>query len=335
MDFGIIDSGEIQNVNFILPPDGSHTLAMFGNQKKSLTPDLRIGLAKWGRKEWVGKLYPDRTLERDFFAAYAKLFDTIELNAVFYSIPPEDLILKWKGMIAQNHKREFLLLPKMSRVITHIKRLNNAENETAQYINTLKLFGPHLGPILIQIGDNFGPKKLLDLELFIKGLPTDQKFMIELRQQDWFSDPFHRKTVFDIFSKYNIGTVITDSPGRRDCLHMELTTPEAYIRFNGIDNEHSTIDYLRIDDWVDRIKIWLDLGLEKVYFIISQKADVDTPRLAEYAIHRFNEKLGANIPEIQWKANAAMTNVAMLPGHELIVKHITRDIQNGRGEVID
>jgi len=300
MDFGIVASWEVNNIDFNLPIDGDFTLKTFENRKKAESSDIRVGLAKWGRKEWLGKLYPNKTKEADFLKEYSKHFNTIELNAVFYSIPPEDLIRKWKGMVAPPHKDNFLFLPKMSRVISHIKRLNQTEKETSQFIETVKLFGQHLGPILLQVGDNFGPKKLLDLELFIKELPTDQRFFIELRHEEWFSNTFHRKTVFNLFAKYNIGTVITDSAGRRDCLHMELTIPEAYIRFNGIGDDFKTIDHLRIEKWIDRIEQWLKSGLEKVYFIISRHDEQGTPELAKFAIERLNARLGANIPLIKW-----------------------------------
>lgn len=302
MDFGVVQNSEIQNISFILPPDGEHAITTLKDRTKVPSADIRLGLSNWGKKEWVGKLYADRTRETEFLEQYTNWFNTIELNAVFYSIPSAERILKWETMVAPKYASEFLFLPKVSRVISHIKRLNEVEKETEEFINTVKLFGAHLGPILLQVGDNFAPKKLLDLELFIKSLPRDQRFFIELRHEEWFSNPIHRKAVFSLLAKYKIGSVIADTPGRRDCVHMELTVPEAYIRFNGLGSDHQTIDYMRIDEWADRLKAWLNSGLEKVYFIVSQKDEIDTPLLAQYAIERFNEKLGANIPLIVWKS---------------------------------
>ena len=59
-----------------------------------------------------------------------------------------------------------------------------------------------------------------------------------------------------------MGAVITDTAGRRDCVHQRLTTPFAFIRFVG-NNLHPT-DYSRMDDWVERIQEWFDQGLERV-----------------------------------------------------------------------
>lgn len=335
MDFGIVEDSRLMDIDFSLPADGAFTRSTLSGNEKFTDPELRIGLAKWGRKDWVGKFYPDRTKEYQFLHEYTKRFNTIELNAVFYSIPPVDLVVKWRQMVAKQHQHDFLFLPKFSRVISHIKRLSNAQQETNQFIETVKCFGAHLGPIFLQIGDNFGPKNLDILQRFIEDLPTDHRFFIELRHEEWFSDTEYRKIAFDLFKQHQIGAIITDAHGRRDCLHMELPIPEAYIRFNGSGNQFQHIDLNRIDEWAVRIKSWVDAGLQKLYFIISQKDEKDTPVLAQYAIERFNVIMGTKIPSIEWKKNAAMTDLPTLPGTELLIKHLKRDIENGRGEIID
>ena len=327
MDFGIVEDKQIVEIDFSLPEDGAFTRATLSGNEKFGNPELRIGLAKWGRKEWVGKFYPDRTKEYQFLHEYTKRFNTIELNAVFYSIPSADLIGKWRDMVAEQHQQDFLFLPKFSRVVSHIKRLNNAQKETRQFIETLKCFGPYLGPIFLQIGDNFGPKYFDTLQRFVENLPTDRRFFIELRHEEWFSDIEYRKMVFELFRKHQIGSIITDAHGRRDCLHMELTIPEAYIRFNGSGKPFRVIDMKRIDDWAVRIQSWVDSGLQKLYFIISQKDEKDTPKLAQYAIDRFNSLLGSTIPSIDWNGKAAIYNPPRSQGLELLVNDIKRTIE--------
>lgn len=308
MDFGKVEPTEINKVDFNLPEDGKETLKTFENPGRTVSPKTRIGLDKWGRKEWVGAFYPRKTKERDFLNEYSKRLNTIECNAAFYSIPTSELIEKWNNMVAEENKKDFLFIPKVSRIISHINRLYSVEEPMALFLESMKSFGQHLGPIFLQLGDNFGPKKISDVENFVKQLPTDQRFFIELRHEEWFSNSIHRKLIFNLFRKYNIGSVITDSAGRRDCVHMELTIPETYIRFNGIGEEFKEIDRRRIDDWADRLSIWLSSGLEKIYFIISQHDQRDSPELAQYAIEQFNSKLGADIPLIKWDGNATESN---------------------------
>jgi uncharacterized protein YecE (DUF72 family) len=80
---------------------------------------------------------------------------------------------------------------------------------------------------------------------------------------------------------------------------MHLSTPECFIRFVG-NSLHKT-DYERIDEWVGRIKSWMDEGLEKCYFFMHQHEELHSPQLIKYLIEELNEKCGTDIkpPEMQ------------------------------------
>jgi len=101
--------------------------------------------------------------------------------------------------------------------------------------------------------------------------------------------------MFGMLENTNTGAIITDASGRRDCVHMRLTTPEAFIRFVG-NGLHPT-DYIRIDDWVQRIKSWLESGIQKVYFFMHQHNELHSPELAKYLIQQLNMHCGLSIPE--------------------------------------
>ena len=303
MEFGRVEPSEIKEIDFTLPKDGEQTaltLKPFKLTSKLAETQFYVGCAKWGRKEWVGLIYPEKTKEKDFLNSYVKHFNSIELNAVFYSIPKEDQILKWKAMAEENMNKDFIFCPKFSRTITHIKRLNNAEVETDLYLNAISAFGKQLGPCFLQVSDNFGPKNLAVLERYLEKLPTDFNVFIEVRHQDWFKDAVARKDLFEMLAKLGKGAAITDASGRRDCLHMELTTPEAFIRFVGNGGQYLDSDKARIDEWVIRIKQWLDEGLQKVYFFLHQHDEADTPLIADYTIDQFNKKLGSKLERIHF-----------------------------------
>lgn len=298
MEFGRVETSEINKVDFTLPPDGLQTqLTLKGKAAKD--PKFFVGCAKWGRKEWVNLIYPPKTKEKDFLGEYVKHFNSIELNAVFYGIPKEEQIVKWKEMADQ--RADFLFCPKISRAITHIKRLNNAKVETDLYLKSISAFGDKLGPCFLQLGDNFGPKNLLVLQQYLEDLPRDFNLFLEVRHGDWFSNPEDRKALFSLLSKLKIGAAITDASGRRDCVHMELPTPKAFIRFVGNGGKFlESSDKKRVDDWIERLDEWLDKGLEEIYFFLHQHDESDTPIIADYTIEKFNEKLGSKLPRINF-----------------------------------
>lgn len=301
MEFGRVETSEISKIDFALPADGEQTqLTLKGRPAKA--PKFFVGCAKWGRKEWVNLIYPPKTKEKDFLNEYVKHFNSIELNAVFYGIPKEEQILKWKEIADQ--RDDFLFCPKFSRGITHIKRLNNAQGETDLYLKAVSQFGDKLGPCFLQLGDNFGPKNFAVLKQYLEALPRDLNLFVEVRHPDWFNNPEDRKMLFSLLADLNIGAAITDASGRRDCVHMELTTPKAFIRFVGNGGKFlDSSDKKRVDDWTDRLGQWLDRGLEEVYFFLHQHDESDTPIIADYTIEKFNKHLSANLPRIKFLPN--------------------------------
>ncbi|MGE6219420.1 DUF72 domain-containing protein [Nubsella zeaxanthinifaciens] len=301
MEFGRVETSEINKIDFTLPADGEQTKLTLNGEAIN-DPKFFVGCAKWGRKEWVNLIYPPKTKEKDFLGEYVKHFNSIELNAVFYGIPKEDQILKWKEMADQ--RDDFLFCPKFSRAITHIKRLNNAQGETDLYLKAISQFDDKLGPCFLQLGDNFGPKNFEVLKRYLEALPRDLNLFLEVRHPDWFSVAADRKALFSLLADLNIGAAITDASGRRDCVHMELPTPKAFIRFVGNGGKFlESSDKKRVDDWVERLQEWLSKGLEEVYFFLHQHDESDTPIIADYTIEKFNKYLKADLPRIKFLPN--------------------------------
>ena len=298
MEFGRIAPEEIATTDFTLPPDGKQTKTTLDG-KKAKDPLFYVGCAKWGRKEWKELIYPKKTKEADFLGEFVKHFNSIELNAVFYSIPKEEQILKWKETVDANVKGDFIFCPKFSRTITHIKRLKDTDFLTDEYIKAISAFGPYLGPCFLQVSDNFGPNNIDVLEAYLKKLPNDLKVFIEVRHKDWFIGEA-RTQLFAMLAKLGKGAAITDASGRRDCLHMELPTKEAFIRFVGNGGEYLDSDKARVDEWVVRIKSWLAKGLESVYFFLHQHDEADTPLIADYTVEQFNKHLGSDLSRINF-----------------------------------
>jgi hypothetical protein len=91
----------------------------------------------------------------------------------------------------------------------------------------------------------------------------------------------------------NIGSVITDTAGRRDVLHMNITIPKTFIRFVG-NSLHPT-DFRRIDQWATRIKKWMDAGIDEVYFFMHMHDEATSPELTVYLVDKLNKECGLNL----------------------------------------
>jgi len=296
MEFGRVTPEELPGVNFTLPPDPELTIRTLKESKTDKPLQVHVGCAKWGRKEWLGKIYPLKTKDANFLDEYVKHFDCIELNATFYNVYGPETIAKWKAKA--NQTPGFKFCPKFSQSISHIRRLKNAEDITTKYYEGIMAFGDKLGPLFLQVGDNFTPKSLPDLKAYLEQLPKDVPVFLELRHKEWFAIPENKENIFNLLHQLNIGAVITDASGRRDVVHMELPTPHAFIRFVG--NSLHTTDYARVDEWVQRIKQWHRMGLQSVWFFMHQHDERYSPELADYVVEQLNKHLGLSLHRPQF-----------------------------------
>ncbi len=298
MDFGSVPLSEITKVDFTLPKDSAFTKETLKQSKPAKDPLICIGCAKWGRKEWVGKIYPEKTKEADFLKEYVKHFNSIELNATHYKMPGAESIRKWRE---KTNGSDFKFCPKVPQSISHFGNLaptTNVQQQTKEFIISISAFEKNLGPVFLQLSDKFSPARKENLYAYLEKIPKDLSFFLEVRHPEWYADKNTRKELLETMRKNNIGAVITDTSGRRDLVHMELTIPKAFVRFVG-NNLHPT-DYTRIDAWVQRIKSWLSKGLQEVYFFMHHTDEKNSPELCDYVIEQMNKYCGTHINRVQF-----------------------------------
>jgi len=290
MDFGKIASEELKTVHLCLPADPAKNMSVLKG-RRATSPKIYVGCAKWGRTEWIGKIYPPGTKEADFLDNYVEHYNSIELNATHYKIYPPSSIQKWADK-AKEH--DFLFCPKVPQTISHYSSFVNIEDKTNDFLEGILAFGKSLGPVFLQVSDKFSPKRKDALFHYLEHLPRDIQFFLEVRNAEWFSKEESEKLA-DTLSKLNVGYIITDTAGRRDCVHMYLTIPKAFIRFVG--NSLDPSDYTRIDEWVNQIKLWLDNGLEELYFFMHMHDEAYSPELSSYLINKLNITCGLSLKE--------------------------------------
>ena len=289
MEFGLVTAEELNNINFALPAEpASNKKILEGKAAKD--PKVYIGCAKWGRTEWVGKIYPPKTKEKDFLEHYVQHYNCIELNATHYKVYGAAGIKKWAAKAAD---KDFLFCPKMYKGVTHFGNLKGKDFIMNEFFRGIVAFEKHLGPTFIQVSEAFSPKRKEELFTFLRSLPTDMQFFVELRHPDWFSNTAIRDELFTTLKEINIGAVLTDTSGRRDCAHMQLTIPKAFIRYVG-NSLHAT-DYTRIDEWIERIKYWLDNGLKELYFFMHMHDETYSPELTVYLVNKLNAACGLDL----------------------------------------
>ena len=289
MEFGRVEEVELNNIDFSLPVEPAFNKQILKG-KPAKNPKVYVGCAKWGRTEWVGKIYPPKTSEKDFLKHYVEHYNCIELNATHYKVYGESGIKKW----AEKAKdKDFLFCPKMYKGVTHFGSLKGKDFISNEFLRGIVAFEKHLGPIFVQVSDSFSPKRKEELFTYLKSLPTDLQFFLEVRHPDWFGKEKDREDMFNFLKENNIGAVITDTAGRRDCAHMHLTLPKTFIRYVGNSLHHT--DNTRIDAWIERMKYWLDKGIEELYFFMHMHDEATSPELTVYLVDKMNAACGLNL----------------------------------------
>ena len=283
MKFGQVE--DPSQIDFTLPKDHSRTKAILKQNKTGLE-NISIGCAKWNKTDLKG-FYPKGT--KDELTYYAKQFNSIELNATFYGMPTPEQVQTWKEKTPPNFK----FFPKITNTVSHFRRLLNVDDVVTQFATAVLNFDEKLGMVFLQLHDNFKPKDYERLEQFVNKWPKEVPLAIELRNTEWFTDEEILDKTCQLFEENQITNIIVDTAGRRDMLHMRLTTPNAFVRYVGANHES---DYERLDDWLNHLTQWKKEGLQNLYFFVHQNVEKASPLLSAYFIEKINKEWKTDLP---------------------------------------
>lgn len=218
-----------------------------------------IGTSGWHYDHWQGDFYPGDLAKSRWLEFYACHFSTVELNNSFYKLPSEKAFVNWKNSTPSG----FVLSVKVSRLITHVKKLKNTEEPLASFIPRARLLGEKLGPLLYQLPQSLRRNDQM-LESFVKMLTRDACHVFEFRHNSWFDGG-----VYDILRCYNAGLCIYDMPGFST--PIIATSDFAYVRFHGSQRLYGgCYSDEELEDWIHKI---MKLKVKAVYVYFNNDAE--------------------------------------------------------------
>lgn len=205
-------------------------------------PEYYIGTSGWHYADWKGIFYPVDLPKSKWLGFYARHFLTVELNNSFYHLPSEKAFVNWR----EASPGGFIFAVKVSRFITHVKRLKNAEEPLQNFLERADLLVDKLGPLLYQLPPNM-KRNDERLESFLSILPGQYRHVFEFRHESWFDDE-----VLRILMRYNAGFCIFDMPDLTS--PVAATADFAYIRFHGSAGLYSSsYSDKELAEWADKI----------------------------------------------------------------------------------
>jgi uncharacterized protein YecE (DUF72 family) len=215
---------------------------------------ILVGCSGWIYKDWALRFYPKNLKQEEKLAYYAQHFPTVEINNSFYRLPSEENFKNWQAQVPE----DFLFSVKLSRFLTHIKRLKPDErtNEGVdRFCSRARHLKTNLGVVLVQLPANFqaSAEKVDNLARQFK--KAEKKYgmrfplAMEFRHDSWFT-----YESFELLRSLGIASVINSSPDMWPA-SREFTADFAYIRFHGSQKLYaSSYTDKELQEWAQFIK---------------------------------------------------------------------------------
>jgi uncharacterized protein YecE (DUF72 family) len=181
-----------------------------------------VGCSGWFYWDWRGVFYPETLSTNDWFSHYASHFNTVELNAPFYSWPKISTVKSW---IRQAGRKRFIYTVKVCELITHTKRFQGTRQLVQDFGYIADLLGPRMGCLLFQLPPNFHytPARLKNI---LSQLEPGRRNVIEFRHASWWNEK-----VYAAFQKS--GAIFCSCSGPKLPDVLIKTADDIYVRFHG------------------------------------------------------------------------------------------------------
>jgi uncharacterized protein YecE (DUF72 family) len=156
---------------------------------------VRVGCQGWNYDDWVTPpaaarpvFYPRGTRAEHMLDAYARAFDTVEVDSTFYAAPADSTYDGW----ARRTPDGFTFALKLPQAVTHEAALRGAgaARSLEEFCRGARRLGPKLAAVLVQLPPQFEATRenLRALSDFLPLLPEDIHFAVEFRDPFWFED---------------------------------------------------------------------------------------------------------------------------------------------------
>jgi len=212
-------------------------------------PSVRIGTSGWVYPHWRGVIYPEGSSERDWLRRYSEEFEAVEVNSSFYRLPSRAVFSAWKT----STPRDFVFAVKVSRFLTHRKKLKDPDEPVARFRDRVAGLGRKRGPWLFQLPPRWRPNVERLATLLRKRRPSET-WVLEFREPAWHSEP-----VFELLERSGVAFCIHDLVP--DC-PLRTTARVVYLRFHGVTGLNGRYGATRLRPWSRRIENWLSEGLD-------------------------------------------------------------------------
>ena len=225
-------------------------------------PQVFIGTSGFSYSHWrEGVFYPKGLSVSEQLQYYSRYLKTVELNNTFYRLPSSKTFQHWYVQTPAN----FTFAVKVSRFITHIKKLSQCDLAWKKFFSRSVLLKNKLGPFLFQFPPTWheDARRLESFLAMLKRFDSNRqyRYVFEFRHSSWFC-----QKIYALLKKYKISLCVADSD--KFPLEKKITTEFVYVRMHGrVNLYNSNYSHYQLKNLAKQIKQWLKLDLDVyVYF---------------------------------------------------------------------
>jgi len=266
-----------------------------------------LGCPVWACPGWVGSIFASDAKRSEYLHQYSMAFNTVEGNSTFYGLPTRATAANW----CEQSLPGFRFALKFPRVITHERQLRGAEPETRAFLSLLEVLATHdrLGPSFLQLSPSFSGAQLPDLAAFLRELPEEFPFAVEVRHPDFFEDSPVEQQLQELLVRLQMDRVLFETRPLFSAAATDESEAEAQrrkprtatrpivsgqrpmLRFVGRNDVAASAPW--IAEWVPEVADWIRRGLTP-YVFLHAPDDRFAPDLAQ----AFHTALSAQLPDL-------------------------------------
>ena len=173
------------------------------------------------------KQYPSAFQGKSRLEYYAHLFNSVEINSIFYKLPKESTVQNWIASVPADFRFTF----KVPKVISHSKDFAYEEKDVEAFMQIISCASKHKGCLLIQFPPSLKADKISQanklLNTIAKYNSAKWKTAIEFRNVSWYNNE-----TYAMLKEHKTAMVIHDLPASGTPLNI-FTAPFSYLRFHG------------------------------------------------------------------------------------------------------
>ncbi|MBN2150363.1 MAG: DUF72 domain-containing protein [Candidatus Lokiarchaeota archaeon] len=161
-------------------------------------PRYHVGCSGWSYDGWRGTFYPGKLPQSKWLEYYASVFDVVEVDSTFYTMPRPEVVRRWHDVTPGG----FRFVAKLFKGITHDLHRAVAEKSLEvlvdRYFEGMAMLGAKLAATVIQLPPGFHAKHADDLLSLLNTLPTRTRHALEFRDVSWFENSRVMRTIEDL-----------------------------------------------------------------------------------------------------------------------------------------